>query len=365
MPDTATQITGIFHVCKPDSGLVFSTVPLNYAQGYHWEVPPGFVITSGQNTTSITVKVAGPAVSGNISVYGTNYCGNGEPAIVGISVHEAITPVITGNDSLCDNFQDTYTTQAGMSDYHWTLSPGCTILAGGSSTSDFVTVHWFTNGANWAEVNFTNSFGCSDSLPTRFNVWVSPLNLVNVGIVASTNPFCVGNSVTYTATPGNEGPSPVYLWKVNGINVLNSNNAIYTYSPSSGDIVECALTSNLYCVTGNPATSNAIVMAENLNLPVSVLINTSTSSICDGTPVTFTAVPTNGGTIPSYQWKVNGINATGATNSVYNYTPVNGDVMTCELVSNLFCATGNPATSNPITMVVNPNLPVSISIAPS
>ncbi|MCB9075800.1 MAG: hypothetical protein H6552_09715 [Chitinophagales bacterium] len=61
------------------------------------------------------------------------------------------------------------------------------------------------------------------------------------------------------------------------------------------------------CLTGSPATSNEITMTVNPNLPASVSIAASpATTICAGTNVTFTATPTNGGTTPSYQWKLNG-----------------------------------------------------------
>jgi uncharacterized protein (TIGR02145 family) len=80
--------------------------------------------------------------------------------------------------------------------------------------------------------------------------------------------------------------------------------------------------------------------------------------------VTFTATPTNGGITPSYQWKVNGIGV-GPNNPVYSYSPNNGDIVSCVMTSNIVCPTGNPATSNPITMIVNANLPAGINISAS
>ncbi len=91
----------------------------------------------------------------------------------------------------------------------------------------------------------------------------------------------------------------------------------------------------------------------------SVSISASPSgAICSGTNVAFTATPTNGGTAPTYQWKKNGTNITGATNSTYSSTALaNGDAIVCGLISNT-CITSAAATSGTITMTVNatPNI---------
>jgi len=95
-------------------------------------------------------------------------------------------------------------------------------------------------------------------------------------------------------------------------------------------------------------------MTVNVNLPVSVSLAASDNPVCAGIAVTFTAIPANGGSSPSYQWKVNGINV-GNNNPAYTYNPSNNDLISCLLTSNLTCTSGNPATSNAITMSVNSN----------
>ncbi|MCX6251581.1 MAG: hypothetical protein NTX61_12610, partial [Bacteroidetes bacterium] len=81
------------------------------------------------------------------------------------------------------------------------------------------------------------------------------------------------------------------------------------------------------------------------------LISASNNPVCSGIPVTYTATPTNGGTTPVYLWKVNGINS-GTNSPTYQYVPLNNDQISCTLTSNLTCTSGNPATSNTITMGV-------------
>ena len=97
----------------------------------------------------------------------------------------------------------------------------------------------------------------------------------------------------------------------------------------NGDVISVQLTSNETCATGNPATSNSITMTVNPNLPVGVSISANPgNTICDGTSVTFTASPVNGGSSPAYQW-FNGANPiAGETSSTYtSSTLVNGDVI--------------------------------------
>jgi hypothetical protein len=105
--------------------------------------------------------------------------------------------------------------------------------------------------------------------------------------------------------------------------------------------------------------SNTITISINPLLPVSVSIEASQNPVATGTLVTFTATPVNGGSTPSYQWKVNGIDA--GTGSAYAYVPINGDAVTCVLTSNAACVSGNPATSVAVIMTVT-GVPATFTI---
>lgn len=213
----------------------------------------------------------------------------------------------------------------------------------------------------------TSNITCPSGNPATSNtitMTVNPVVPVSVTIAASANPSCAGSSVIFTATPVNGGASPVYQWRVNGIST-GTNSPVYAYVPLNNDEVTCSLYSSETCATGNPATSNTITMTINLPVAVSVSISANATLVCSGTQVTYTAAPTNGGANPGYQWKKNGVNVSGATISTYTYTPANNDVVTCQMTSSLTCVTGNPATSNAITMTVIAAQPVSITITPS
>ncbi|MCX6252052.1 MAG: T9SS type A sorting domain-containing protein [Bacteroidetes bacterium] len=102
LPVAAGTITGPATACTPATGLVYSVPLITNATGYAWTIPAGAMIVSGDNTHSITVDFPSGATSGNLSVYGTNTCGNGTPsANYAVSVApKPAAPVITENSGI-------------------------------------------------------------------------------------------------------------------------------------------------------------------------------------------------------------------------------------------------------------------------
>jgi hypothetical protein len=88
----------------------------------------------------------------------------------------------------------------------------------------------------------------------------------------------------------------------------------------------------------------------------------SENPVCAGKKVDFTATPANGGTNPFYQWKRNNINVGTNSPNYSDSTLSTNDIISCVMTSDYECSSGNPATSNLITMTVNPLLPVSVTI---
>jgi len=105
-------------------------------------------------------------------------------------------------------------------------------------------------------------------------------------------------------------------------------------------------------INGLTATRN-VTITQPPTVPVSINITTSTTNVCPFKSVPFYATPTNGGSIPIYQWRKNGFNV-GTNSSTFSYLPENGDTISCSLISNINCASGNPANSNNIIMSLKP-----------
>ncbi|TRZ72359.1 MAG: PKD domain-containing protein [Bacteroidetes bacterium] len=283
-----------------------------------------------------------------------------------------VVPLVTNNPlskSICsgESTNILLTSNVPGTNFHWTASLTSGNITGFSADSGLVIIQVLTNSLPTPGVvtyHITPKVGSCVGTPVDFDVTVTPGDSVKVSISVSTNNICAGTLVMFTANPTNPGTSPVYHWKVNGINA-GTNSTTFSYTPINSDLVTCELLSSLtVCISNNPATSNSITMFVNPNLPVSVTVTPSQNPICSGTTVNFTAYPVNEGTSPTYQWKVNGT-AVGANLSTYSYIPLNGDMVTCTVNSNATCAVNNPSTSPPVTMTVNPNMPVSVSITSS
>ncbi|MFN8393873.1 MAG: GEVED domain-containing protein [Bacteroidia bacterium] len=214
----------------------------------------------------------------------------------------------------------------------------------------------------WGTSEFMGGTSGSSASRTRIFSYTIPAcsNVagVSIAVTSGTNPTCTGGSVTFTATPTNGGTAPTYQWKVNGVNVGTSSTTYTSSTLANGDVVTCVMTSNLSGVTGNPATSNSITMTVTsaVTPAVSIAITSGSNPTTSGASVTFTATPTNGGTTPSYQWKVNGTNV-GTNSATYTTTTLtNGAVVSCVMTSSSSCASPTTATSNSITMTVNTSL---------
>jgi len=278
---------------------------------------------------------------------------------VGVSILPSSNPVCSGNTVV---FTATPFNGGSSPGYQWKKG-GIDIPGATNSTYSCIPLN-----NDVITCQMTSNLTCATGSPALSNAITMTVNqpaMVSVSIGASANNVCQGTSVTFTATPVNGGSSPGYQWKKNGINIPGATNSTYTYAPANGDAITCEITSNATCISNITATSNTVTMAVNPSAPVSILISASSNPVCSGTSVTFTATPTNGGSSSGYQWKKNNVNISGATNQTYSYVPTNGEVITCVLNSNANCATGSPATSNAVTMVVNSALTAGITISAS
>jgi len=235
----------------------------------------------------------------------------------------------------------------------------------------FPTYLWKVNGSNaginsssfiYAPLNgevvtceLTSSDNCVTGNPATSApviMTASPILAVSVLITASSNPFCAASQVTFTAIPDHGGLVPGYQWKVNGGNAGTNSPVVLLYPGQrrpgilhpefigilfnrQPGLVKHHYDDGQY----KPAGRGFHINADKPVLP--------------GNGGHFTANPINGGLSPSYQWKLNGVNA-GTNSTTFSCNPAVGDSIRCVITSNLNCVTGNPAISGKIIMSGNP-----------
>ena len=79
LPAAAGSIMGTAALCDNQQGFTYSVDAISGATGYVWNYTgTGLTISSGENTNAITADFSS-ATSGNLTVTGTNICGNGIP----------------------------------------------------------------------------------------------------------------------------------------------------------------------------------------------------------------------------------------------------------------------------------------------
>ncbi len=279
--------------------------------------------------------------------------------VIGISIASNVGSSICAGSSV--TFTATATNAGSTPAYQWAVN-GSNI---GTNSAIFTSTT--LNNGDVVTCVVTSTLPCNNGATATSNsitMTVTPTIATAVSIVSSTGTsICAGTSVTFTATPTNGG-TPTYQWFV-GSTPVGTNSAAYTTtSLSNGQTVSCQMTSSLTCPLPAVATSNLITFTVNptASPTISITSNPTAATICSGVNVTYTANSTNGGTTPSYQWKLNGNNVGTNASTYSNNTLASGDAVTCVLSTNNSCATVQTATSNSISKTITPSVTPTITI---
>lgn len=363
---TITISTPNASVCAGQS-VTFTAATTNAGNApiYQWMVNN---INSGTNSATFTTStlnnndVVTCTLTSNAACV-TNATANSNALLMTVipSTVPSVT-ISTATSTICNGSSASFTasaTNGGASPvYQWKVngnnvgSNSATFSSSTLNNGDVVTVALTSNATCPAPVTVT-----SNTIAMTVTGSVVPSVTINV----SATSICAGASATFTAVPVNGGATPTYQWKVNGLNVGTGN----TYTSSSlnnNDTVRVVMTSSSGCALPTTATSVGTVVTVNPNVaPTSTIAGSN--NICAGTSVTYTATTTNAGTMPSYQWKLNGNNVGGNSSTYITSALANNDTLYCMVTSSSSCATPNTATSNKIGVTVSTNVTPAISIA--
>ena len=193
------------------------------ATSYTWTLPPGATIATGSGTTSITVNFSPSAISGNITVAGTNDCGNGTPSSLPVTVSPLPNPAgtISGDATVCQGDMGvsySVTSIPNASGYNWTLPAGATIATG--ANTNHITVN-FSESATSGVITVSGTNACGNGqVSPDFEVTVNPIPPTPVITVS-------GQTLTSSAPAGNQ-------WYLNGVAIAGAIGQTYE-ATQSGD----------------------------------------------------------------------------------------------------------------------------------
>ncbi len=354
-----------------NNSLTFTAAPTNggTAPTYQWLVDGGNAGTGSTFTTSSLTN--GQVVT---CVMTSNLSGvTGNPATsnaISVTVNSLQTPsvaIVSNDTTICPNQSVTFTatpTNGGASPtYQWKKN-GTAI--GGATSSTYNT----TTLANGDVITVAMTSNATCASPTTvtssaINMIVGTAVVPAVTISSTDTIICPNQSVTFTASPTNGGNTPSYQWRKNGSAISGANSSTYTSTTlANNDAITVIMVSNANCASPVSAGSAAITMVVGTTVVPSVHLSATATNICPNQSITFTAVPTNGGPTPTYQWKKNGIVINGATSSTYNNSVlINNDAITVVMTSNANCASPDTAISNTITMTVGTTVVPTVNIS--
>jgi len=342
LPSTPNIINGPSSVCQGET-VIFSVDPIVNATSYHWSIPAGMLLLSGSTVNTITVNITAAAVTGNITVYGINSCGNGPLSsrkLVSVGyLPSAPTGVIAGGTSICEgqgNVTYSIAPITNATSYEWTLLPGMSIINGAHTNTIVVNFSINESGGN-ISVKGQNSCGFgpkSSDLAITIKPLPKPLVIPDINVcatstVVTTANLLAGESGAWSVTYGPALVFPPASTSTLAYDLrMGLNTLVWTLTNTGG----CTATDTVN-VFNNITAVNAGVDQ--------IICSTSTSleAVYPTTGATWTVIPPGSGDIANtssptslvtllsqdinkFVWQVNNLGCVSRdTVTIFNYKP--------------------------------------------
>ena len=313
------------------------------------ETGVSYLLYYGTSVTGYVTGTGAPVSFGSLTVAGAYTvqainAATGCAAAMSGSVSVAITPLLIPTVSI--------TASAGT-----TVCPGTTdvftaVSGNGGSAASYL---WNVNGTNVAigssynfipangdvvTVNMTADTTCtaSEMATAAAAMTVLPYETPSASIIVDPgDTVCQYAHAHFAVTGLYGGTAPVYTWLVNGGNM--GTGTAFAYIPNSGDVVTCQLSSNYLCRLATIVSSGMVNMTVTpLIVPEVGIVSNPGLSINQGITDSLTAIVTNGGADPTYQWEINGVPVFGATSATFTSGSfADYDSVTCLVTSSGYC----------------------------
>ena len=278
-----------------------------------------------------------------VKMYSSSACVNPDTATASltVSISPTLVPVVTvhtlsGHDTVCSgagtSLLATAVNGGTAPQFEWYVN---NVPVGFGSTYGYVPA----NG-DIVMVKMESNVNCpsNDTVSGTKLLHVVPYVTPTVSLAGS-DVICEGYPAVIAAVSTYPGYVPIYEWTVNGLNT--STLSTLSYMPTTGDVVQVTMTSDYPCLSAPVAVSNTYTLTV---VPValpSLFVHASNTIVLPGMVMqdTFWAVPTNGGSAPTFQWYNDTTAIPGATDTRYitNAITAPRDSISCKMVNTDLC----------------------------
>ncbi|WP_297085586.1 HYR domain-containing protein [uncultured Draconibacterium sp.] len=333
-PSAPIAITGVSAIC-PAISTFYTIDPVTNASGYTWTVPSGWIIDSGQGTTTISVTVPSGASTGDVTVTADNACGSSTATTYEVTV-SATGTVYAGPDQVVCSGTRFINMEGEISgaidrktewdwesiDYPENHPQTVYFDDPDELTTLFNFPDAFTSGTLRIRIFTTSSVSGCGYLSDTMTVTILPLP---TAVITAVDTVCSGSAATVTVTGT---PNSTLTYRVN-LDVAET-----TVIDDSGEVT----------ITTDPLTANATfrllrVVYNDYNTCQRVLDTTATilvnplatvdagadQTLCSSSPEVSLA-GTVGGGASSVTWSGGAGTFSDATDVNATYTPTTGEV---------------------------------------
>jgi gliding motility-associated-like protein len=243
IPLAPETISGDKEVCKGQNGVVYAIPTINNATSYLWNYSGTGAVING-NSNNISIDFTGSATSGNLTVTGSNICGNG-PQSDTFPIHVTSLPVdpgnIIGKNEVClgqNGVPYEVTTIQNATNYLWSYSGTGSTIFGNSNSIQI----YFANDATSGNLKVAGNNDCGiGPVSEDFSIEVASCeNTPTPGIINIPNSF----------SPNGDGVNDLFI-----IRGLTENSSVMIYDRSGKKLYESVNYHNDWDGKGNDGNS--------------------------------------------------------------------------------------------------------------
>lgn len=264
-----------------------------------------------------------------------------ESNIITMSISGSLSPSViisSSNSIICKDAAVTFTAiakNAGPAPvYQWQVNN----INAGTDSSVFTKTD--LQDKDQVRVLVTSSLSCASPMQMSSNAIVVSVITPPVAIAGKDTSICAGTFAQLHGSGGN-----YYHWTPTA-NLSNPDIAAPIVTPQNSTIYHLTVSNDGICFSSDSVSVNV----KETVIPI-ISISAQTNSVCSGENIIFSATAVNGGTVPFYQWQVNGTNAAGNGSDFSSNKLTDNDHVRVILTSNILCAIPAVA-SNEITVTI-------------